>query len=85
MNAVTEFEKHCAGAFVPTSPGDGGVAVGVLFLDAGAGIEKHLDRFFRAIRGGAVERGFAFGAAIAHEGSGFAAGNRFAVGVSAVL
>jgi hypothetical protein len=48
--------------------------VDVFGVELGSGVEKKLDSFVVAESGGAVQRSFALGAAVAHEGAGFDAG-----------
>jgi hypothetical protein len=57
--------------------------VGVFCVELGAGVQENLDGFFVAESGGAVQRSFALGAAIAHEAAGFDAGAGGDVGIGA--
>src|SRR5690348_13798661 len=68
--AVAEFAQNRRRTLIPAGPGERRVAVHVLGVKSGAGVEKALDGFFIGEGGGAVQRSFSPGAAVSHEAAG---------------
>ena len=83
-SVVEKFSENGIGAWGPTGPAQRGISVRIFGVPFRSGVKEELDGFFTGIGGGAVERGFAPGANVAHEGSGFDARLGGAVGIGAV-
>ena len=82
--AVQEQAKDGVGAEMPACPTQRRVAIRVLGVRLCTGFEQHGDGLFIAESGGAVQRGFAACADVAHEAAGLHTRFGGAVGIGAV-
>ena len=80
---VTQLSQDRIRPQIPTCPTERRVSVHVFCFAVGSGFQQQLNGFFRSEGGGTMERRFGFGAAIAHEATGFYVRIGFGVGIRA--
>lgn len=81
--SITKLPQDRGRTQMPTGPAERGIAIHILGIGAGSGLQQELDRRFAAEGGGPVERGFRFGPAVPHEAAGFRARQAHRLGIRA--
>ena len=82
--SVEQLSEDRSWTPIPAGPREGCIAVNVLCIHDGASVFEEADGFHFAEGGGAVQRCFAFGTAVAHEGACLDARRGGDIGVGAV-